>query len=144
MPGSYIFFASFMMYQKALLFSDPKIAAEILATPASNPRRVRELGRQVSGFDQEVWEKNREQIVQEGSYHKFMHSLADGEDLKAMLLKTGDRELVEASPRDRIWGIGFGEVNAPHNRRKWGLNLLGKSLMIVRQKIMEEEQVEEA
>jgi ribA/ribD-fused uncharacterized protein len=30
------------------------------------------------------------------------------EDLRRFLLATGERLLVEASPRDRIWGIGMG------------------------------------
>jgi hypothetical protein len=66
--------------------------------------------------------------VEEGSYHKFMHSLLETEDLKAKLLATGNRELVETSPIDRIWGVGFGEEDAEENREKWGLNQLGKPL----------------
>jgi ribA/ribD-fused uncharacterized protein len=60
-------------------------------------------------------------------------------NLKALLLATGERELVEASPMDRIWGIGFGEKNAGRARRHWGLNLLGKALMDVRKRLREEE-----
>lgn len=35
------------------------------------------------------------------SYYKFVNSLLEGEDLKAKLLETGERELVEASPMDK-------------------------------------------
>jgi ribA/ribD-fused uncharacterized protein len=76
-------------------------------------------------------------IVEEGNYHKFTIS-EDAESLRAMLLATGERELVEASPMDRIWGVGFAADNAGQNRVRWGQNLLGKALMNVRAKLREE------
>jgi ribA/ribD-fused uncharacterized protein len=75
--------------------------------------------------------------VEEGNYHKFTIS-EDAENLRAMLLATGDRELVEASAMDRVWGIGFSESNAEQNRVRWGENLLGKALMNVRERLREE------
>jgi ribA/ribD-fused uncharacterized protein len=77
-------------------------------------------------------------IVTQGNYHKFTIS-QDAQELKKMLLATGDRELVEASPVDRIWGIGFKEEDAERNRKRWGQNLLGKALMEVRKRVREEE-----
>ncbi|KAJ4377788.1 hypothetical protein N0V83_000618 [Neocucurbitaria cava] len=77
------------------------------------------------------------QIVIDGTYHKFTIS-EDAENLRAMLMATGKRELVEASPRDRIWGVGFAEKNAGENRVRWGQNLLGKALMRVRERLREE------
>jgi hypothetical protein len=76
-------------------------------------------------------------IVTQGTYHKFTIS-EDAENLKSMLLATGDRELVEASPKDRIWGVGFGEKNAEKNRHRWGQNLLGRALTDVRTRLREE------
>jgi ribA/ribD-fused uncharacterized protein len=58
--------------------------------------------------------------------------------LRAQLLDTEDRELVEAAPRDRTWGIGFGAVNAGAQRHRWGKNLLGQALVIVRKRLQEE------
>jgi ribA/ribD-fused uncharacterized protein len=126
----------YMMYQKAVLFNDPETGAEILAT--TSPKEQKALGRRVQNFDNDVWLKERERIVGEGSYWKFVNSLKEGEDLKAMLLETGERELVEASPMDKIWGIGFGAKNAESQRHRWGLNLLGKALMGARKRIREE------
>ena len=136
-----------MMYQKALLFSDPDVAAEILA--ATHPREVKHLGRQVSNFSEPLWHAQREAIVRRGSLLKFTRPVdredgwwvgQDGQDLKAMLLATGERELVEASPMDRIWGIGFGAAKAGSvGRQRWGLNLLGKALMVVRAELREAE-----
>ena len=92
----------YMMHQKALLFSDHEIAAKILRTTV--PKEQKALGRRVSNFSQEIWEANRERIVEEGSYFKFKYGEDEGEGkedglgLKAKLLATGDREIVEASP----------------------------------------------
>ena len=48
-------------------------------------------------------------------------------DMRTALLSTGDRVLVEASPFDKIWGIGFAEGDpeacCPEMWR--GSNLLG-------------------
>lgn len=70
--------------------------------------------------------------------HKFTLS-EDAKNLKKWLLETGDRELVEASPMDRIWGVGFAAKNADANRHRWGQNLLGKALMVVRTRLRDKE-----
>lgn len=58
----------------------------------------------------------------------------------ALLLGTGERELVEASPFDRVWGIGFREKDViKAGRDRWGQNLLGKALMEVRGLLRAEE-----
>lgn len=54
-------------------------------------------------------------------------------------METGDRKLIEASPFDKIWGIGFSKDKVPVNRRMWGMNLLGKALMNARTKLRAEE-----
>ena len=82
-------------------------------------------------------EKDKLRIVEEGNYLKFTVS-DDAAALRAMLLATGERELVEASPMDRIWGVGFAAKNAPMKRARWGQNLLGKALMNVRTRLREE------
>ncbi|KAH8778135.1 hypothetical protein BGZ57DRAFT_758053 [Hyaloscypha finlandica] len=133
----------YMMHQKAILFSDHEIAAQILKTTV--PKEQKALGRRVSNFNQEVWEANRERIVEEGSYFKFKYGEDEGEgkddgtSLRAKLLGTGDREIVEASPMDRIWGVGFGAKNAGRRRKDWGLNLLGKALVRARERLRAEQ-----
>jgi ribA/ribD-fused uncharacterized protein len=131
-----------MMYQKAILFSDPDTGAAILET--FSPKEQKALGRRVQNFDNDVWIKKRERIVEEGSYWKFKNCKTEGEDLKALLLGTGDKQLVEASSYDKIWGIGFKKDDAEKNRTRWGLNLLGKALMRARERIREEEKNKEA
>lgn len=75
--------------------------------------------------------------MEEGNWWKFTSS-KEKVQFKKGLLDTGDRELVEASPTDRIWGIGFDAANAEANRQDWGENRLGKALMNVRERIREE------
>lgn len=125
------------MHRKALLFAGPNhpIAQEIQKGWKLHPRDLRDLGRKIPNFSQEVWEQHRFEIVAEGSYLKF----SQNEGLKQNLLATGNKELVEASPRDRIWGVGFGAKNAGDNRSRWGLNLLGKALMETRSRLLKEE-----
>ena len=123
------------MYNKAIVFDDQEIADEIALEP--EPVKQKALGRKVKGFDNKIWNAKREKIVEDGNWWKFTQS-KEG-DLRKMLLETGDRLLVEASPYDRIWGIGYGAANAEANRGNWGGNLLGKALMRVRDRLQAEE-----
>ncbi|HEX6357132.1 NADAR family protein [Actinophytocola sp.] len=118
----------YMMWGKATLFGDDRTAERILA--ARHPRQAKDLGRQVRNFDQAAWEARRADIVVTGNTHKF----GQHDDLRAFLLATGNRVLVEASPLDRIWGIGLREDDPrAQNPAKWrGLNLLGFALGDVR------------
>jgi ribA/ribD-fused uncharacterized protein len=118
----------YMMWRKATLFDDPETAAKILT--AGTPREAKALGRQARGFDQATWEAVRYDIVVAAGTHKF----GQHEDLRAFLRDTGEEILVEASPRDRVWGIGLGRNNpAVHDPHQWrGLNLLGFALCDVR------------
>lgn len=120
-----------MMAEKARLFGDEERLAAILA--AKSPGEAKELGRQVRAFDQETWEAARVGIVEAGNRHKFgQHA-----DLQAYLLGSQARVLVEASPRDHIWGIGLSQDDPrAENPYQWeGLNLLGFALMTVRDAI---------
>lgn len=135
---TFYFAEQYMMYSKAVLFGAPDIADSILE--ASTARECKSLGRLVPNFTDAEWNPVKERIVEEGNYAKFTRGIGDeGKKIREILIGTGDRELVEASPRDREWGIGFGPANAEKNRRKWGKNLLGKALERVRARIREEE-----
>ncbi|KAB2345671.1 NADAR family protein [Actinomadura rudentiformis] len=120
-----------MMAGKARLFGDDAMLSRILE--ANSPAEAKALGGKVQGFDEETWAAHRFEIVAEGNVAKF----GQHDDLKTYLLGTGARVLVEASPRDRIWGIGLAatdeRVSDPH---KWrGLNLLGFALMEARARL---------
>lgn len=117
-----------MMAEKARLFDDGEALEKILE--AKSPAEAKNLGRLVKNFDDSTWNKNRFQIVANGNIAKF----SQNERLKSFLLNTGNRVLVEASPRDRIWGIGMGGSNEHAEvPTKWrGQNLLGFALMEAR------------
>jgi hypothetical protein len=118
----------FMMAEKARLFADAEVLAEILRE--ADPSKVKALGRKVRGYDDVRWGARRFDAVVEGSRAKFSST----PELRAWLLATGDDVLVEAAPRDQIWGIGLGRGNPlVAEPRKWrGRNLLGFALMKAR------------
>ncbi|GGV74703.1 hypothetical protein GCM10010294_38440 [Streptomyces griseoloalbus] len=117
-----------MMAAKARLFEDPE--AERRALAAEHPAQAKKAGRLVRGFDEAIWRRERFGIVVEGSVHKFTAH----QDLRTFLLNTGDRVLVEASPVDRVWGIGLAanDAGAADPERWRGPNLLGFALMEAR------------
>ncbi len=117
-----------MMAAKARLFDDAEAERHVLA--AAHPAQAKKAGRLVRGFDEAIWEQERFRIVVEGSVHKFAADPA----LRAFLLNTGERVLVEASPVDRVWGIGLtADDEAAQDPERWrGLNLLGFALMAAR------------
>jgi ribA/ribD-fused uncharacterized protein len=117
-----------MMAEKAKLFNDQGTYEKIIN--ASNPGEAKSLGREVKGFDDSVWVRNRFEIVVQGNRLKFEQN----SELKAFLISTGDRVLVEASPIDKIWGVGLAADDQKiDNPNLWrGLNLLGFVLMEVR------------
>ncbi len=123
-----------MMYGKARLFGDDEIAAQILAT--SDARRQKALGRKVKGFDEKVWDAHKEEIVARASMEKYRQS----KSLRRALFATGDALLVEASPKDLIWGIGLDEKTAAVTpEADWpGQNLLGKILTRTRDALRKE------
>ncbi len=87
---------------------------------------IKKLGREVKNYDEQVWNSKRVKIVLFGAREKFNQN----EDLKNILLATGNSIMVEASKYDKIWGIGLYEEDAKKTSPKnWqGLNLLGKVL----------------
>jgi ribA/ribD-fused uncharacterized protein len=120
----------YMMHRKACLFEDFKTGDKILA--ADHPKDAKRFGREVKNFDPKVWDEHKFNIVREGNICKFMQNRA----LMDVLVSTGDKVLVEASPYDRIWGIGLSvrdNSDIISNCNKWrGENLLGFALMQVR------------
>lgn len=121
----------YMMVGKADLFGDAEAREAILE--CKTPAEAKKWGRKVRNFDPAKWDAHKYEIVKNGNILKF----AQHELLKEYLLTTGDRVIVEASPLDRIWGIGLGKnhENAT-NPEKWrGHNLLGFALMEVRDEL---------
>jgi ribA/ribD-fused uncharacterized protein len=125
----------YMMYAKALLFGDREGAARVLA--AETPAEQQAIGRTVRGFDESVWMLFREAIVFTGNYARFCQN----PEQRELLFATRGTTLVEASPHDRVWGIGLA-ADDPRalDRSQWlGLNLLGEALTRVREVLLWEQ-----
>lgn len=118
----------FMMAEKAALFGDQEIRAQVLQAPT--PDAAKALGRNVRGFNDHDWLQHRYAIVVRANQAKF----SQNPELNAFLKETGSRIIVEASPVDSIWGIGLAQddENASNPNLWRGLNLLGFALMQVR------------
>ncbi len=110
----------YMMHQKALVAGDFVTAAKVLKEP--DPAKQKALGRQISGYDDAKWSAIRYDIVKNGLREKYKQNKI----LMDYLLSCNGKIIVEASPADAIWGIGFDANNAMANINKWGQNLLGK------------------
>lgn len=121
----------YMMYKKAMCFHDENIADQIMAI--TDVATIKKLGRLVSGYDDNIWSGIRQIVVYEGLIQKFIQN----QDLRNLLLDTQDGILAECAVRDRIWGIGLSMKDARrYDINEWkGMNLLGYSLMMVRNKL---------
>ena len=128
---SYASAEHYMMAAKARLFNDDAVLGRILA--ATEPGAIKALGREIRGFDEATWRSHRWDIVVTANQEKFSQNPA----LRDFLVQTADRVLVEASPVDRIWGIGLAadDARAQHPAQWDGLNLLGFALMEVRSRL---------
>lgn len=125
-----------MMFKKAELFKDHTILNKILAH--NDPKEIKSLGRQIKGFDQKNWDQKKYGLVLEASLLKF----AQNDALKEFLINTSDSVIVEASPYDKIWGIGMkSDEENVNNPNYWkGENLLGFALMEARDIIIDQSQ----
>jgi len=121
----------FMMYCKAICFSDEAVATQILAT--DHVAKIKALGRQVSNYDEHIWNGIRQIVVYEGLMAKF----SQNKDLKDKLKATGQAILAECAVRDLIWGVGLSMKDPRRfDKSKWrGKNLLGYTLMMVRERL---------
>ena len=118
----------YMMAHKALAFHDLQIYEQIMRS--HNPQGIKNLGRQVRNFDSRAWSACKEEIVYNGCFAKF----SQNNDLRNKLMSTSGKLLAEASPRDKIWGIGLDAATAQRiDCADWpGQNLLGEILVDVR------------
>ena len=121
----------YMMYKKAEVFGDAEISKEILNT--DDVGKIKALGREVKNYNDTIWNGLRQVVVFEGLYAKF----SQNDELKEKLLATGEDFLAEAAVNDTIWGIGLSmtDENRFHMDKWKGQNLLGFSLMEVRNRL---------
>ncbi len=121
----------YMMYQKACVFGDDKIAKQIFDT--SDVGKIKALGRAVKNYQDVIWNGLRQIVVYEGLLEKFRQN----SELQEKLLATGQKILAECAVRDVIWGIGLSMKDEKRfDMKEWkGQNLLGFSIMKVRDRL---------
>lgn len=117
------------MLAKASLFMDHESYKKILAT--SLPFEAKKLGRKVKGFDPNLWDVYKIEQMMIAIHRKY----EECEPFREALAKTEDKIIVEASPHDTVWGIGYDKQHALDNYSNWGQNLLGKCLMRLREEM---------
>ena len=123
----------FMMFNKALIFNDEQIADKILRT--TDPKKHKQLGREIKGFNQAEWDIIKLIIVEQGNFLKF----TSNDELKQLILKYDN--FVEGSPHDTVWGVGLHyEDDLILDPKNWkGENLLGRALLKVKNKILQQD-----
>jgi ribA/ribD-fused uncharacterized protein len=131
----YVTAEQYMMAEKARLFGDEEVRQQILAT--GNARKQKELGRKVRNFDPDRWNAVARNVVYRGNYAKFTAN----PELLALLFATEGTTIVEASPDDKIWGIGLAEDHPDaSDRMRWkGTNWLGEILTRLRDDLATEQ-----
>ena len=126
----------YMMYHKARVFNATDIQKKMIEVK-NNPKAVKALGRQIKNFSDSVWDKHKMEVVERASFLKFTQN----PDLLRQMINDKDKILVEASPVDKIWGIGLHyNDDKVLDESKWnGQNLLGKCIMKARNEIINKE-----
>lgn len=112
------------MYDKAIQFGDYEIARKILRV--TNPKQAKVYGRAIKNFKEDTWNQLKYRIMYKHVKAKFEQSI----ELKQKLLSINEYHFAEASPYDKIWGIGLNKEDAIKIQpNEWpGKNLLGKIL----------------
>lgn len=116
----------YMMYHKLLTLGYPLEAEAILLN--SNPSAAKRAGRNAKATQEslDAWDAVKFDVVVAGSFLKFSQNPGMGKQMLDLL----PRKFVEASPYDRVWGIGL-DISNPDIRdpKNWrGQNLLGRAL----------------
>ena len=128
----------YIQWSKAILFEgkDSETAKKIMKPPRNKEfteaKSVKALGKKVKEFSEAKWDEVKLQITEKAIRAKFVNPK---HGLLEKLVATGTRQIGEANPRDKYWGIGTSEDTADaKNPKKWkGQNQLGKILMKLRE-----------
>lgn len=120
----------YMMAEKARIFGDVESLEAIMKQ--KNPKYQKALGRGVKNFNPQMWDLLCKDVVLRANMAKFSDP-----ELKKYILSFGNEEFVEASPYDKIWGIGLAEDDPRAlDKTQWqGTNWLGEILGQVRDQL---------
>jgi ribA/ribD-fused uncharacterized protein len=121
----------YFMKKKQELFDPINLGLSNRIMMSTKPSDIKWYGRQVKNFSEKIWNEHKFRIMRQAVFLKF----SQNPDLKKLLLQTENNNLAEASPTDRVWGIGL-SVEDANNGAVWrGENLLGKALVSVREEL---------
>ena len=122
----------YFMYHKCKTFEPENINLLNNILIEKSPTKIKKYGRQILNYDENNWREKRYNIMLEGLRLKFNQNKI----IKDKLIATKNKTLYEASLKDKIWGIGYYDNIAIYtDKSKFGTNLLGKALMIVRDEL---------
>ncbi len=137
---SYNCVEQFYAAKKAIFFGDKYRLDLIMAT--KDPKKQKRHARAVINFDEKKWygdilSNPAKNFMYEGNFYKYTQN----EKFKKLLIDTQGTSLVEASPYDKVWGIGMQEGYLAKNKKYWkGTNWLGEILTLVREDILKKEE----
>ena len=122
----------YFMYYKCKLFDPQNVKLLNNIICEISPHQIKKYGRQVKNFDEDIWNQHKYNIMLNGLRFKF----SQNQSIKQILINTNTKNLYEASPYDKIWGIGYSALNAINvDESQYGENLLGKALEALREEI---------
>lgn len=108
-------------WTKAMFFHDTQTAHQIWTCQTAGQAKA--YGKRVNGFDKQSWDNINRDFMK----HILKKKVEQNPEIKELLLTLGkDHKFVEASPTDRLWGVGYGISDAEMNQGTWGENRLGK------------------
>jgi ribA/ribD-fused uncharacterized protein len=107
-------------YYQAQKFTDPELRK--LLRKADKPMIAKSLADKNKAAIRPDWDAIKDEVMYRAVRRKFeLHP-----ELKAMLLETGDEEIIETAPTDTYWGV---------DRDGTGLNKLGKIIARIREEL---------
>jgi len=130
------------MWAKAKYFKDETTAKQIILEKL-NPLICKRLGRKVKNYIDSEWEKTRYEMMLKPNIERFYQDIV----LRNKIIDSKFNGLifVEASPYDKIWGVGL-DQNDPKidDEKNWkGRNLLGKVITETRRIIIDKLSIKE-
>jgi ribA/ribD-fused uncharacterized protein len=123
----------YFMKKKQELFDPTNLILSNKILLNNDPKKIKQFGRQVKNYNEEIWNNSRYEIMKNGLRFKF----SQNQNIKQKLLDTFPKNLYEASPYDNIWGTGYIALDTlnlinDNKQNKLGQNLLGKALEEIR------------
>ena len=129
----------FLMAEKARACGDEEALQSIM--DEDDPVKQKKHGRSLKDLDVDAWQQEAQKKLLPGLTAKFEQN----DICRTILMNTGKSQILEANPHDHFWGTGI----PLHSDDIWdiskhrGKNVMGESLMLVRNTLNEPESIQE-